>query len=173
MTVNRRIRKPTKSSDISYAAGLRCIGQDLERRGIKAIDIQFDGNGYLAQCSYREPPATMPVTLAYTIADLGESDQRGEEKRDAEPPVKDFLNLVQIFRTIGGYFDKNEARLMRITNNEPPGNDSPCRVEYVTRDGEKVVDHRAGSAIYDMCVAMYKQRGKPTGTDSRNGGRRR
>ncbi len=40
-------------------------------------------------------------------------------------------------------------------------------VEYITRDGDLVVDDRAGAAIYDMCVQMYKQRGKLTGTGGR------
>ena len=167
MTANRHIRKPAKSPDVSFAAALRCIGQDLERRAIKAFDIQFDGSEYRAHCSYQEPPATTPVTLTYTVADLGESDQVGEDRRGAETPAQDFLNLVQIFRTIGGYLDRNEARLVRITNNEPLSNASPCKVEYVTREGERIVDDRAGSAIYDMCVVMYKRRGKLTGTGGR------
>ena len=167
MIANRHIRKPAKSPEVSFAAALRCIGQDLERRGIQAFDIQFDGSKYLAQCSYQKPPATTPVTLTYTVADLDESDQVGEERRGAEAPEQDFLNLVQIFRTVGGYLDRNEARLVRITNNQPTNNASPCKVEYVTREGERMVDDRAGAAIYDLCVAMYKQRGKLTGTGGR------
>jgi hypothetical protein len=30
-----------------------------------------------------------------------------------------------------------------------------------------MVDDRPGSALYDMCVMMYKQRGKMTGTGGR------
>ena len=167
MTVNRRAATPATSGEIGFAAALRCIGQDLERRGIKAFDIRFDGGGYLAQCSYQAPPATTPVTLAYTIADLGESDQLGKEGRGAESPARDFLNVAQIFRTIGGYLDSSAARLVRLTNNEPLGNASQCKVEYVSREGRRVIDDRAGSAIYDMCVVMYKQRGKLTGTGGR------
>ena len=46
-----------------------------------------------------------------------------------------------------------------------PGADIVFRIEYETREGERVVDDRSGSAIYDLCVNMYKRRGKSvTGT---------
>jgi len=55
-----------------------------------------------------------------------------------------------------------------MTNNDgEEGSDSLLKVEYVNKDGERIVDDRAGSAIYDMCVQMYKQRGKLTGTSGR------
>jgi hypothetical protein len=31
-------------------------------------------------------------------------------------------------------------------------------VEYVTREGDHVVDDRPGSAIFDMCVLMVQKR---------------
>jgi hypothetical protein len=107
----------------------------------------------------------MPVTIEYTSQDLQDLDRSGEGQRGESPSAKEFLNQVQIFRTIGNYIDKNEALLLRITNNHVNGRDSLFKVEYLTRDGERVVDDRAGAAIYDMCVTMYKQRGKMTGTE--------
>ena len=64
--------------------------------------------------------------------------------------------------------DKNEWRLIRVTNNNA-GQKGSLVVEYLNKDGERVVDDRAGSAVYDMCVQMYKQRGKLTGTGGRRG----
>jgi hypothetical protein len=107
------------------------------------------------------------VTIQYTSKDIQELDQAGEGQRSDLSATKDFLNQVQIFRTIGGYLDKNEGQLVRLTNNDGTGKDSLFKVEYVTQDGEQVVDDRAGTAIYDMCVTMYKQRGKLTGTGGR------
>ena len=107
----------------------------------------------------------MPVTIEYTFKDLQDLARSGEGKRGKSSSSKEFLNQVQIFRTIGNYIDKNEALLVRITNNDATGRDSLFKVEYLTRDGERVVDDRAGAAIYDMCVTMYKQRGKMTGTE--------
>lgn len=107
----------------------------------------------------------MPVIIEYTVEDLQNLDRSGEGKRGESSSAKEFLNQVQIFRAIGNYIDKNEALLIRITNNDTTGKDSLFKVEYLTRDGERVVDDRPGAAIYDMCVTMYKQRGKMTGTE--------
>jgi hypothetical protein len=152
---------------MKYADALRCIAQDLERRGLRTFDVRLAQDEYVANCGYQEPPAPTPVTIHYTVKDLEELDHVGEGKRGEPAPAKEFLNQIQIFRTIGDYLDKNEARLIRITNNEAPGKDSVFKVEYVTRDGEHMIDDRAGSALYDMCVVMYKQRGKLTGTEGR------
>lgn len=150
-----------------FADSLRCIAQDLERRGLKTFDIRLLRDEYIVDCGYQEPPSPTPVTIHYTVKDLEELDRAGEAKRGESAPAKEFLNQVQIFRTIGGFLDKNEARLVRITNNNAPGKDSTFKVEYVTRDGEHMTEDRAGSALYDMCVVMYKQRGKLTGTGGR------
>ena len=34
------------------------------------------------------------------------------------------------------------------------------RIEYETRERERLVEDRSGSVIYDLCVNMYKRRGK-------------
>jgi hypothetical protein len=152
---------------MKLADALRCIAQDLERRGLKTFDLRLIQNEYVVECGYQEPPGPTPVTVHYTAKDIVEVDVVGEGKRGETAPAKEFLNHAQIFRSIGGYLDRNEARLIRITNNDGPGKDVNFKVEYVTREGEHVVEDRAGSALYDMCVAMYKQRGNLTG-----GGRR-
>jgi hypothetical protein len=155
----------TSVASIKCATALRCIGQDLERRGLKSFDVRLEGTTYVAQCGYQDPPSPTPVTIEYTFKDLQDSDRSGEGKRGESSSAKEFLNQVQIFRAIGNYIDKNEALLLRITNNDATGKDSLFKVEYLTREGERVVDDRAGAAIYDMCVTMYKQRGKMTGTE--------
>lgn len=162
-----RVPKTRKAgvASLQCATALRCIGQDLEQRGLKSFDVRLEGTSYVAQCGYQDPPSPMPVTIEYTFKDLNDLDRSGEGKRGKSSSSKEFLNQVQIFRTIGNYIDKNEALLVRITNNDAAGRDSLFKVEYLTQDGERVVDDRAGSAIYDMCVTMYKQRGKMTGTE--------
>ena len=152
---------------INFAMALRCIGQDLERRAIKCFDIRFEANEYLALCGYQEPPAETPVTIRYRAVDLADIDDAGAAKQGQTAPPKEFLNLVQILRAIGGFLDKNEARLIRMTNNEPAAGEPSEKVEYLSRDGERVLADRTGSALYDMCVAMYKQRGRLTGTGER------
>lgn len=152
---------------LKYATTLRCIAQDLELRGLKTFDIRPNEHEYVVECGYQEPPAPTPMTIHYTLKDLDELEQVGATKRGTAAPAKEFLNQVQIFRSIGGYLDKNEAKLIRITNNAATGKDSIFKVEYITREGEAMIDDRVGSALYDMCVSMYKQRGKLTGTGGR------
>jgi hypothetical protein len=86
---------------------------------------------------------------------------------------QEFINQAQIFRTIGAYLDRNEAHFVRLTNNQDKVNDTLFVVEYITREGDRIVDDRAGAAVYDMCVQMYKQRGKLTGTGGRRSRARR
>jgi hypothetical protein len=152
---------------INFAMALRCIGQDLERRAIKCFDIRFEANEYLALCGYQEPPAETPVTIRYRAVDLADIDDAGAAKQGQTAPPKEFLNLVQILRTVGGFLDKNEACLVRLTNNESAATEPSVKIEYISRDGERVLADRTGSALYDMCVAMYKQRGRLTGTGAR------
>ena len=153
-----------KRLKFDFATALRSIGQDLERRGLKTFDIRFEGGEFIALCGYQPPPAATPVELKYRPSDIEELDQHGGENRGKAAPPKDFLNQPHVFRTIGGFLDRNEAQLIRLANNDSRAKESTFIVEYISRDGERVVDDRAGAAIYDMCVSMYKQRGKLTGT---------
>lgn len=154
------MRRLTRLHSINYSTALRCIGQDLELRGLRTLDILSDTTGYIVLAGYQPPPAPMPVSLQYTPADILELDRTGQEQRATSAPTKEFVSLVQILRAIGGYLDKNQAHLIRISNNEAPGSSPSYSVEYETKDGERVVDDRDGTAIYDMCVSMYKQRRK-------------
>jgi hypothetical protein len=154
------MRRLARLHPVNYSTALRCIGQDLESRGLRTLDIISDTTGYIVLAGYQPPPAPMPVSLQYTPADILELDSAGHERRGTTSVTKEFVSLVQILRAIGGYLDKNQARLIRISNNEAPGSSPSFSVEYETKEGERVVDDRDGTAIYDMCVSMYKQRRK-------------
>lgn len=152
---------------MNFAMGLRCIGQDLERRSIKTFDIRHEANEYLVLGGYQAPPAVTPVSIKYTIADIADLDDAGAENQGRPMAEKEFLNQAQILRSVGGFIDKNEGRLIRVTNNEDHGDEPWVKFEYVSRDGEYVETERTGLALYNMCVAMYKQRRKLTGTGDR------
>lgn len=147
-------------SALSYSEVLRVIGQDLETRGIKAFDITDDGKQILVQCGYQVPPAETPVTLSYLPREIEELRPQGAEKRGQPSKAGDFFTLSQTLRAIGGYVEQKKARLVRLSNNDCSQADVVFRIEYETREGERVVDNRPGSAIYDLCVTMYKRRGK-------------
>jgi hypothetical protein len=154
------MRRLARLHSVNYSTALRCIGQDLESRGLRTLDIISDSTGYIVLAGYQPPPAPMPVSLRYTPADIVELDRTGQDQRGTSSPTKEFVSLVQILRAIGGYLDKNQARLIRISNNEAPGSSPSFSVEYETKEGDRIVDDRDGTAIYDMCVSMYKQRRK-------------
>jgi hypothetical protein len=145
---------------VNYSEILRVIGQDLEIREIKAFDMRAEGEKILVQCGYQVPPAATPVTLSYTPGDIKELRPQGEEKRGQPLERRDFFTLSQTLRAIGGYVDQQTARLIRLSNNDFSGADVVFRIEYETRAGGRLVDNRSGSAIYDLCVNMYKRRGK-------------
>ena len=150
---------------ISFSNTLRCIGQDLSRRDFKIFDICSEGDRYLVRGGYTAPTATFPVAIHYTAADIKQLDSASPEKRGKLPPPENFVNLAQALRTFGRYLDKIEARLIRLTNSELQGNGHSYRLEYETPDGDHKIEEHSTATVYDMCVAMYKRRGKMTGTN--------
>ena len=152
---------------LAYSVALRCVAQDLERRGLKSFDLRAYAEILRVEAGYQEPPSSTPVSIEYTVRDIEELDRAGEARRGEPSSKQDFMNPVQIFRTIGSYLDRNEACLVRLTNNHERQQESRFTMEYLTRDGERVVDERPAAAVYDMSVQMYKHRGRLTGTEGR------
>lgn len=139
---------------------LRAIGQDLEMRGMKTFDIQFEEEDVLVQCGYQSPPAAMPVALYYTPADVKEFQLSGRETRGQPAGPKDFYTLSQTLRAIGGYIEQKRGRLLRLSNDASATADVVFRIEYEMEGGKRVIDQYSSSALYDICVSMYKRRGK-------------
>jgi hypothetical protein len=144
-------------SEGKYSLAMRCIGQDLVQRGLKTFDIKREGHHFTAVCGYQDPPAGTTEVIRYTPADIEFLDRSGESQRGKEAG-KEFLHQAQMLRAIGDYLDKYSSNLIRISNNDIGIEDSLFRVEYVTREGDHVVDDRPGSAIFDMCVLMVQKR---------------
>jgi hypothetical protein len=146
-------------SAIAWSKALRAIGQDLEARGIKTFVIRCEADLYVVEAGYQSPPALTPVTLYYTLDDIEQLDREGrEDNRDSG--VKVFLSLSQILRAIGSYVGRRGARLLSVSNNVLTGTMPVVKIEYETAQGERVVDDRTGSAIYDLCVSIHKLRGR-------------
>jgi len=144
---------------IGWSKALRAIGQDLEARGIKTFVIRCEADLYVVEAGYQSPPAPTPVTLYYTLDDIEQLDREGrEDNRDSG--VKDFLNLSQILLAIGSYVGRRGAHLLSVSNNVLTGTMPVVKIEYETAQGERVVDDRTGSAIYDLCVCIHKLRGR-------------
>jgi len=138
---------------------LRAIGQDLERRDIKTFDIKCEGDLYVVRAGYQDPPAPMPVTVHYSVDDLENLNEEGEEKRGASGAME-FLRLSLILRAIGAHVGQKKARVLRISNSTVVGMAPVFRIEYETATGKQAIDELASAAVYDICVKMYKLRGK-------------
>ena len=147
-------------SAIGWSEDLRAIGQDLEARGIKTVVIRCEADLCVVEAGYQAPPAPTPVTLYYTLDDIEQLDREGREADNCNSVVKEFLSLSQILRAIGSYVGRRGARLLSVSNNALTGTMPVVKIEYETAQGERVVDDRTGSAIYDMCVSIYKLRGR-------------
>jgi hypothetical protein len=156
--------EPSRRNPVVTAAkvsdALRAIGEDLEIRGIRCLDLRCDGDTYIVQCGYQEPPSATPVTLQYSQEDIDHLDDQGQAKRKDSPPAKDFLALSHVFRGIGWYVENKNARLLRISNTESVGENAVFKIEYEPDRGDPVTEERPVSTLYDVCVNMYKQRGK-------------
>jgi hypothetical protein len=148
-------------SDVSYSIALRCIGQDLERRGVTSFAIRRDASHFVVLESERKASGAACEISRYTPSDIEMMDRCGETQRghSANP---EFLHRPQMLRAIGEYLDKYGSALISITPAEVESNDSPFRVEYITREGERIVDDRPGAAIFDECVLMFQKRSRVT-----------
>lgn len=147
---------------VNNANILRTIGQDLQSRDIKAFIISREGDWVSVQGSYQSPPSPTPINLEYSSKEIDELDGERGQKREEIAPSGDFFTLAQTLRAIGGYIDKKGGRFFRISNNEFRGGEAFFKIEYETAEGNRVVDDRVGAAVYDICVSMYKLRGRAT-----------
>ena len=143
-------------SAVNYSLALRCIGQDLARRGVKKFTIEREGTHFVVSSSQRGNVQAAPPIVRYTPADIEMIDRSGETRRGNEAS-QEFMHRAQILRAIGEYLDKYDSTLTSITCDEL-ATEEPLRVEYITREGEHVVDDRPGAALFDMCVLMFQKR---------------
>jgi hypothetical protein len=145
-------------SAIFCSEALRTIGQDLELRGIKTFFIKCEADLYVVEAGYQSPPAPTPVSLHYNLDDIEQLDRKARERSDRDSTVKDFLTLSQILWAIGSYVTSKGARLLSVSNNASTERMPVVKIEYETVQGDRVVDDRTGSAIYELCVSVYKLR---------------
>lgn len=149
-------------SEVNYSIVLRCIGQDLERRGLKSFAINRDGSHFVV---YPGDPKAAAERVRYTPADIELMDRCGETGRGNQA-TQEFLHRAQMLRAIGDYLDKYGSTLISITYNDLEHTESPFRVEYITREGERLIDERPDAAIFDECVLMLQKRSQMAGPRS-------
>jgi hypothetical protein len=143
---------------------LRTIGHDLDLRGIRTFLIRFQGDLFIVEGGYQAPPAVTPVTLHYTSQDIERLDYEAQERNDHLSRQKDFLSLAEILWAVAIYVSSKQSHLMSISNTESTPTMPFLTVEYQTAQSDRVVDVLRGSAIYELCINIYKLRGTSTKT---------
>jgi hypothetical protein len=146
-------------SAIFCSEALRTIGRDLEFRGLKTFLLRCEAALYVVEAGYQSPPAPTPVTLHYTSDDIEQFDRETRERNDRGSVVKDFLSLSQILWAIGSYVTSKGARLLSVSNSASTERMPVVKIEYETVQADRVVDDLTGSAIYELCVSVYKLQG--------------
>jgi hypothetical protein len=74
-------------------------------------------------------------------------------------PLKDFLSLAEILWAIAIYVIGRQGRLVSVTNTASTGAMPILTIEYETVQNGRVVADLKGSAIYELCIGIYKRRG--------------
>lgn len=139
---------------------LHVIGHNLELRGIKTFLIRCAPDLYIVEAGYQSPPAATPVTLHYASNDIEQLDHEEQERNDRVPAVKDFLSLSETLWAVGTYVMGKGARLLSVSNNASTEKRPAVNIEYQTVEGDRVIEDLTASAIYELCVRLYKLREK-------------
>jgi hypothetical protein len=158
-------------SRVSYTLALRCIGQDLVRRGLKTFQIKPEGGHFMVSPGDGSSPVEPWQIIRYTPAEIDLIDRAGEAGR-GKTSDREFLHQAQMLRAIGDYLDRYDSTLIRIAKIDGESTECPFRVEYRTREGDEVVDDRPGTVIFDMCVLMVQKRRQERATKTPAASRR-
>lgn len=141
----------------TIAEALRIVGGDLDLRGIKTFIARCEPDLFIVRGGYQPPPAVMPVTVHYASRDI---DRLLTETDNADclAPMRDFSSLSEIFSAIGSYVSSKQGRLISISNTASTPIIPIIIVQYATVESDAAVEIFKGSAIYELCVSVYKAR---------------
>jgi hypothetical protein len=141
----------------SVAEKLRIVGRDLDLRGIRTFIVRCDRDLFVVKAGYQSPPAVMPVTVHYGCSDIDRLlTERGSTNSLA--PVRDFSNLSEILSAVGSYVSAKQGRLISVSNTASTPAIPIVIVQYASFGSDAVVEIFKGSAIYELCVSVYKAR---------------
>ena len=147
---------------LSYARAMRPLGLLLEMRDLKTFDLKIDNREFRLMCGYQKPPCSTPVELRYSVEEIESLERENLINRNDPRRKVDFLSLTGVLRGLGGYVDKKQGHLIRISNNDSNLATGSVKLEYESSDGHLKGETFSLSSIYDICVRMYRERGKTT-----------
>jgi hypothetical protein len=143
-----------------YASILRCVGQSLEERQLKAVEIKTHGDDLVIQAWNRGTSMTLDYEKHYTQEDLRSLDAAGRAKRKPffDPP--DLLSLSQIFRLAGNYVDRLHGRLLRISWQDQSDRIQSITVQWEPTHAGAEFNESLPTTVEELCIHIYKQRKK-------------
>jgi hypothetical protein len=154
-------------SKLRYSHALRCIGQSLESKDLKALELKINGDSYLIQGWNKGTSMSLDLEKCYTADDLKTLEIEGKRKRKAQPGLPNLLSLSQVLRLAGNYVDRMQGRLLRVS-----WQDQSDKIQSITIQYEQAPIERPGqndsqfATIEELCLHVYKQRKKiSAGTD--------
>ena len=136
------------------AEALRIVGRDLDFRGLKTFILRCEDDIFIVKAGYQSPPAIMPVSVHYESSDirlLTETDDTNDLI-----PARDFSNLSEILSAVGSYVSRKQGRLISVSNTASTPATPILIVKYAPVGSDAVVEIFKGSAIYELCVSIYK-----------------
>jgi hypothetical protein len=145
---------------LSYARAMRAVGLLLEMRDLKTFDLKCDNREFRLKCGYQKPPCSTTVELRYSIDEIESLERDNLIICNDSRKVVDFVSLAEVLHGLGGYVDKKNGRLVRISNNDSNIAMGSVKLEYESSDGDLQEETFSLSSIYDICVRMYKEQGK-------------
>ncbi len=151
---------------LSYALGLRAIGQALEAQQTKDFDLSLIETGFVVRenkpryLKWRRTirPNGMGKALElsdihFSVDDIARLDQSGKERRQTPAQTPDFYVLSQTLRTVGGLVDRRGFDLLELSR---CGSKLTLRLEQ--SDGRCLVETYAVASLHSIFVGMFFDR---------------
>ena len=143
---------------LTYGQALRAIGQDLERHGALAYEINVSEAEYRVQCDCDLPPPSNLLSFCYTIRILEQIDFMGKLKRTGVFSVNSRESLPDTLCSLGADVDRKNGRLLRIANYELVGPEIAYRVEFALSDGSRMENTLSKLAVDQITNSLRQQR---------------
>jgi len=162
---------PPAQARMRYASAMRCLGQFLEGRDLKALEIKTHNDDYILQAWNRGTSMAMDLEKHLTPEDMRKLEAEGRAKRKPFSGTPNMLSLPQVLRLAGNYVDRMQGRLVRVSWQDQSDKIQSVTVQWEANQvGREPLDSPL-SVIEELCIHIYKQRKKINLTSERQGHR--
>ncbi len=155
--------EPQKRPANHYSYVLRCIGQSLEGKTLKSLEVKTQGDKFIVQGWSKGASNTRDLEVRYAPQDIKELDEQGRVHRTHDSAPSNLLSLPQVLRFCGSYVDRLRGRLMRLS-----WQDQTDKIQSITIQFEPHEERQSGSGdsqvttVEELYIHVYKKRKKIT-----------